>query len=343
MSDIKDNIENEDKANKDKNKADKDTNKADKEKLIHETIAKVDQPSLKAKLLSIQHSASEHQKIQSEKEAESVKKEIDFTLMYSEISSEIQKIVSNQSDINLSQKDMDDYKLDSTISRKEEAASIEGYWAKVLENSKYFHINVDDRKILSHLESVKMEPSQSSLAFKVVFSFAPNEYFENNEIWKEYFFDEDNKSCIKAQSNKINWKSEDKDPRFHFVKKSASNRKQKKKVKVKEKVASFFDFFGDDEQSEEDKDDSDESTRMDEVDYFKEDLFVNQLEYYLNIMEILDGNYVKDEDEEDEDEDNEDDNLKKRKKHKNKNNKNTNNNNSNDNNIIDKDKECKNQ
>jgi len=93
----------------------------------------------------------------------------------------------------------------------------------------------------------------------------------------------------------ISWKSQDVNPRISKVKKSVKATKGKKKggdVTVEKIVPSFFDLFAD--QSKE------EFSASEEANFFKDDLFPNSLEYYLDIMTF---DFQDDEDDEDDDED----------------------------------------
>ena len=194
-------------------------------------------------------------------------------------------------------------------------------------------MNENDKNILNNLIEIKYNPSNDSQDFTVEFIFKENEYFEPNILTKTYKIDEKD-DLISIDASKITWKNEDKNPTIKMKKKSIKKGKKVIKKNVKVKVDSFFNFFKSFEKKNEKKNnnksnsssDSDSDSENseneviedfeDEVSFFKEDFFKNQLEYYLNIMEINDENDKEEDEGDDESEEGSDEETKGKKKGK---------------------------
>ena len=126
--------------------------------------------------------------------------------------------------------------------------------------------------------------------FRVDFTFSDNDFFTPNVLSKTYEYDKSG-TLKKALGTEIEWKSKEKNP---TVEKTYKKIKKGRKVfhqEKEEKVDSFFSFFSQLE---------DLTFLQDEVTFFKEDLFVNQLEYYLDIVSKT-KNLADDDDEDDDD------------------------------------------
>ena len=119
---------------------------------------------------------------------------------------------------------------------------------------------------------MKIKFEESNRNITVEFTFDENPYFSNEKITKMYEINKDTDILIKAKGSEIHWKKKLKDKR--------KNRE------------SFFDIFK-----------SDYETTDEEVNFIRDDFFMNHLGYYLNIIEFEEEG----DDEEEEDEDDSDD------------------------------------
>ena len=190
---------------------------------------------------------------------------------YQEIYDKIEEIVSSKENIELTQEEKDKY----GITDDGEAKSIDDYWEKVIINSRYFTITDKDKVILKYLTKVKSVKFPEKVNdFRVDFYFSPNEFFSNEIISKKYIYGKD-ATLKKAEGTVIDWTSKDKNTTIDIVKKKIKKGKRFIYENKEEKVDSFFSFFSQVE---------DMTFLSDEVTFFKEDLFVNQLEYYMDIV-----------------------------------------------------------
>ena len=160
-----------------------------------------------------------------------------------------------------------------------EVKEIEDYWEKVILNSRYFSITDKDKTILKYLRKVQMVKFSGSNNhnindFRIDFYFKENEFFSNEILSKTYIYQKD-ATLKKAEGTKIEWKSSDKNTTIEKVKKRIKKGKKYFNEVKEKKVDSFFSFF---EQVD------DMQFLTDEVTFFRDDLFVNQLEYYLDIV-----------------------------------------------------------
>ena len=175
-----------------------------------------------------------------------------------------------------------------------ETKPIEDYWEKVVINSRYFTITEKDKKILKYLTNVKYIKYPESLNdFRVDFYFDKNDFFENEILSKKYIFGKDS-SVKKAEGTSIDWKSPDKNTTIEKIKKKVKKGKKYITETKEQKVDSFFSFFSQV---------NDMTFITDEVTFFKEDLFANQLEYYLDIVSKTKNGGLDDEDKDDLDDD----------------------------------------
>lgn len=290
-------------------KEQKDSDKINQE--IFEEIKHQETPSLKSKLISVYKISDERRQISEDK----YMKEYDvleekYNKQYIDLYKKINDIVSNQVQPEITAEEMTQYKI--TEETATEAKPIEGYWYKVIENSHYFTIIDKDKPILKLLTNVSMEQIEGKKDFIVHFDFAKNDYFTNERLSKKYIFEKDDVKS--AEPTEINWISEDKN--HTKEKKTIKVKKGKKAVHktVTEDVDCFFSFFN-------------KKTELvfieDEVTFFQEELFANQLEYFLGLVdlthfdkddEIEEAEDEEDDDDDDDDDDDEDDKKKKGKK-----------------------------
>ena len=96
-----------------------------------------------------------------------------------------------------------------------EAKGIPGFWATVFKNHEAFEdmLNNKDEEVLKLLSDVRVERFQTEKggklrwAVKIIFAFAENEYFEEKELTKTFFY-EDQRENIGAETEgcNITWK-----------------------------------------------------------------------------------------------------------------------------------------
>ena len=212
-----------------------------------------------------------------------------YDKQYQEIYDKIDDIVNSTEKIELTQEEMNKYGITET----EEPKAIDDYWEKVIINSRYFTITDRDKVILKYLKKVKIVKFPENVVdFRVDFYFKPNEFFTNEILSKKYIYGKDG-LLKKAEGTEIDWKSSDKNTTIEKVKKRIKKGKKFINEYKETKVDSFFSFFGQVD---------DMSFISDEVTFFKEDLFGNQLEYYMDIVtKTKNGGLDEEEDELDDD------------------------------------------
>ena len=228
--------------------------------------------NVKSKLILLSDLHMDYKKFENEqygKEYDQLQDKYDK--QYEEIYSKIDNIVNTTDKIELTPEEMEKY----GITDDGEAKAIDDYWEKVIINSRYFTITDKDKLILKYLTKVKMvKLPESVMDFKVDFYFKENEFFSNEILTKKYIYGKD-ALLKKAEGTKIEWVSSDKNTTIEKVKKRIKKGKKFFTEYKETKVDSFFSFFSQVE---------DMSFITDEVTFFKEDLFGNQLEYYMDIV-----------------------------------------------------------
>lgn len=248
--------------------------------------------NIKSKLLSIGQVHLDYKKVEDDqfgKEYDTLQDRYDK--QYDSIYAKIEEIVKSKEKIEISEEEKTKYGItDDDLGKEHE---IENYWEKVIVNSRYFTINDKDKSILKYIKKVSMAKFEDNLNnFRVDFTFSENDFFTPNVLSKTYEYDKSG-NLKKSTGTNIEWKSKDKNP---TVEKQSKKVKKGKKVfhqEKEEKVDSFFSFFSQVE---------DMQFLQDEVTFFKDDLFVNQLEYYLDIVSKT-KNLGADDDDEDDDDD----------------------------------------
>ena len=195
-----------------------------------------------------------------------------------EIYDKIETIVTTKEkeQIEITQEEKEKYGITDDDS---EVKEIVDYWEKVIINSRYFAITDKDKVILKYLNKIKMEKFPKNNTnnindFRVDFYFKENEFFSNEILSKTYIYNKD-ATLKKAEGTKINWKSPEKNTTIEKVRKKTRKGKRVFNEEKEKFVDSFFAIF---EQVD------DMNILTDEVGFFKEDLFLNQLEYYLDIV-----------------------------------------------------------
>ena len=228
--------------------------------------------NVKSKLILLSDLYMDYKKFENEKYGKEYDELQDkYDKQYDEIYSKIDDIVNTTDKIELTAEEMEKY----GITDDGETKRIDDYWEKVIINSRYFTITDKDKVILKYLTKVKMvKLPESVMDFKVDFYFKENEFFSNEILTKKYIYGKD-ALLKKAEGTKINWLSADKNTTIEKVKKRIKKGKKYFTEYKETKVDSFFSFFSQVE---------DMSFITDEVTFFKEDLFGNQLEYYMDIV-----------------------------------------------------------
>ena len=302
---IKEEVKEEDK--KENKKEEKPAENEDKEeeedkKELYEAIQDLKSEvsdNVKSKLLLLSDLHLEYKKFENDQygfEYDSLQDKYDR--QYIEIDNKIDEIVNSKENIQLTPEEMEQYGIKEECEPKE----IEDYWEKVIINSRYFTITDKDKIILKYLTKVKIEKLPENLNdFRVDFYFKENEFFNNEILSKKYTYGKD--SLIKkAEGTDIDWKSPDKNTTIEKVKKKIKKGKKYFNEIKETKVDSFFSFFAQVD---------DMNFITDEVTFFKEDLFTNQLEYYMDIVSKTKKGGLDDEDGDDDLDDDYDKNNKK--------------------------------
>ena len=247
--------------------------------------------NIKSKLLSLADMYLEYKKIENDKYGQEYDALQDkYDKQYQQIYDKIDDIVKSKEKIEITPEECEKY----GITDDGEILEIEDYWNKVIINSRYFTITDKDKTILKYIKNVKLVKFPENVNnFRVDFIFQQNIFFTPEILSKTYEYDKDG-VLKKAIGTDIQWVSKDKNPTIEKVKKKIKKGKKIFYETKEEKIDSFFSFF-----SQVD----DMSFLTDEVTFFKEDLFINQLEYFLDIVTKTKNGGLDDEDLDDEDED----------------------------------------
>lgn len=202
-------------------------------------------------------------------------------------------------------------------------AGIPEFWLSAMKNQISLAEMITDRDeaALKHVTDIRMEYLDKP-GFRLIFEFAPNDFFKNKTITKTYFYQ--NESGYggdfiydHAEGDEIEWlPGKDLTVRIESKKQRNKNTKQTRIVKKTVPTESFFNFFSPPKApTEDDEDDAEEDIeeRL-ELDYqlgedIKEKLIPRAIDWFtgeaLAFEEIsedeLDPNDFDDEDDEDED------------------------------------------
>ena len=247
--------------------------------------------NIKAKLLAVADIHLDYKKVENDqygKEYDTLQDKYDK--QYQQIYDKIDEIVKSKENIEVTPEEMEKY----GIKDEGENHEIEDYWQKVIINSRYFTITDKDKTIIKYIKKVNLVKFPENVNnFRVDFIFEPNEFFTPEVLSKTYEYDRDG-VLKKAIGTNIEWKSKDKNPTVEKVRKKIKKGKKFFHEEKEEKIDSFFSFFSQVE---------DMTFLSDEVTFFKEDLFVNQLEYYLDIVSKTKNGGLDDEDLDDDEDD----------------------------------------
>ena len=235
---------------------------------IKNKINKISSSSLKAKLIELNSITNillydKEDKFHNEYKQIRGNYEINSFNVYNKISDIIQgkldpdKILTEE-DYNKYNINKDSEKSEINLNYKE----INDFWLTALKNCDYFNINKNEEKILHFLKDIKIELHENKIDLTLIYFFEQNEYFKNNIIKKQYFYNSSNEKLEKSEYDEIIWNQN-----YQNIN-SKEGRKENKK--------SFFDMFNKNETTKE----LDEN----EANFLKNDFFPGVLEYYLNLV-----------------------------------------------------------
>ena len=172
----------------------------------------------------------------------------------------------------LTEEDYQKYNISTNPEVNEETLEyepIENFWLNAIENTCYFKVSEEDKKILKFLIKIHSNliiNNEMGDTYKVIFYFDENEYFTDKEIIKIYYYNKNgNEKIEKVEFPKINW-NEGKKPKD-----------------------SFFDMFDEQECKLEES--------RSEANFIRNDFFPNILEFFMNFQDDSEGdsydNYIK--------------------------------------------------
>jgi len=171
---------------------------------------------------------------------------------------------------------------------------IEGYWFKVLTTCVRLSEDIaeTDHELLKSIKTIEHIPDDDTDNFTIKFTFAPNDYFENEFLSVRFTMVEEGQP-EKAEGTEIKWK-EGKDITKKTITKTQKNKKTGKTRTVTKTVdaESFFNFFksisGDDEEDADEEDEENEDAQRLEINYsiaatIQEEIVPFHLEYFLGL------------------------------------------------------------
>jgi len=203
----------------------------------------------------------------------------------------------------------------------EDAKGIPEFWLSAMKNQISLAELITDRdeEALKALTDIRMEYLEKP-GFRLIFEFAPNDFFTNKTISKTYFYREDTGYggdfiYDHAEGDKIDWKAgKDLTVRVESKKQRNKNTKQTRVVKKTVPTESFFNFFSPPAAPGEDDDVASDIEERLELDYqlgedIKEKLIPRAIDWFtgeaLAFEELDDGDDAEFEDEDDDDDEEE--------------------------------------
>jgi len=202
----------------------------------------------------------------------------------------------------------------------EDVQGVPEFWLTALSNHEDIAqtITEKDGAVLEHLVDIRVaETSEGNeFGFALEFEFAPNPYFTNKVLRKEYYMEDDDPEAPmmeRSEGTDISW-NPGKDVTCKVLKKK--NKKTGKMMTKKEKVDSFFQFFSPpetpDEEDEIDQEELEALQEAVEADYdlgslFKNDIIPGAVLWFTGEAIEDEGDESGDEDDSDMDEDDGDD------------------------------------
>ena len=245
-------------------KTDEEIEKEEEKTLLNEIKNQKDiSDNIKAKLIVVNQLKNEVENLSNHemtKESNSLKNE--YEPKYYEFYNLISDIVSAKNSslfINkITDEDYKKYNIEQNPALVENEVvyePIKEFWLNVIDKSYYFFLNDDDKNILPHLINVHSFltiNNDTGNIFKITFYFEENEFFEEKELSKVYYYNQkDQTKLVKVDYATINWK-EGKKP----------------------KKGSFFEMFDEKECLMEEN--------QSEVEFIRNTFFPNMLEYFMN-------------------------------------------------------------
>ena len=235
---------------------------------IKNKIDKIPSSSLKAKLIELNSITNillydKEDKFHNEYKQIRGNYEINSFNIYNKISDIIQGKLDQ--DKILTEEDYNKYNINKDSEKSEinlNYKEINDFWLTALKNCDYFNINKNEEKILHFLKDIKIELHENKIDLTLIYFFEQNEFFKNNIIKKQYFYNSSNEKLEKSEYDEIIWNQN-----YQNIN-SKEGRKENKK--------SFFDMFNKNETTKE----LDEN----EANFLKNDFFPGVLEYYLNLV-----------------------------------------------------------
>ncbi|KAK5942009.1 histone chaperone [Knufia obscura] len=203
----------------------------------------------------------------------------------------------------------------------EDAKGIPEFWLSAMKNQISLAELITDRDedALKSLTDIRMEYLEKP-GFRLIFEFAPNDFFTNKTISKTYFYREDTGYggdfiYDHAEGDKIDWKAgKDLTVRVESKKQRNKNTKQTRVVKKTVPTESFFNFFSPPAAPGEDDDVASDIEERLELDYqlgedIKEKLIPRAIDWFtgeaLAFEELDDGDDAEFDDEDDDDDEEE--------------------------------------
>ena len=186
------------------------------------------------------------------------------------------------------------------VNQLKDAKGLPEFWLKAMEHDRILgsHVKEHDKPILKYMTNVTIEDLKDN-DYKVIFTFAPNEYFKNSELTKIMMMDkEDKEICKETKGTEIQW-NEGKNVTVSIIKKKQKNKKTKAVREVTKTVEqdSFFNFFksrkapeGPEEKPEESDEEHEKEIEAieNDIDIAEEvsnELIPRALYYYMDLVE----------------------------------------------------------
>lgn len=266
------------------------------------------------------------------------KLDLKYQKLYDENNKQRQKIVLGEYEPSPAEQEWKDEAMDEVVAKleglnmenkRDKVKGIPNFWMTVFQNANESLLSgmfqAIDEAIFKSLEDITLSLPLQNTSFTLTFHFAPNDFFSNKELTKEYEMkntfdpedplDFDGPEMFKSKGSKIDWKA-GKNTTVKVIKQKV---KQKGKGKggpkfttKQEKRESFFNFFAPPKvpEDEDDIDDVLQALITEDFDIgfsIKEKLIPRAVLYYTG--EALEGDSEDEDDEDDEegDEDEEDD------------------------------------
>lgn len=294
--------------------------KYDYEEPFKEALGKITDNNLKKKLVAIRKLVVDRLSLENEFKKENNILDAKYEAIYQPFYEKRKNIVEGTTMPNIEEikSKLTELNVDNTQVLPQSESGVPAFWVKCLENSKsVIDLNDKDKEVLKHLTDVQCSSKENG-DFTLLFFFEKNEFFDHEQLKREFFLNEDFE-IKEMTSTDIAWKSDEVNPTIEIKKKKMKNKKTKeiKTITKKESVMSFFTSFRnmvrkpEDDKKKEDEDDEDDDDELkdrtieEEYDIalqFKEEIIPFAIEYYLG---VADNDDFDDEEEEEEDDDDE--------------------------------------